>query len=339
MLHSYSSSAHPHRALWPQAHRLAVMGMLAALLLFTACSQGNLDMLGMFYTKSELADERFTQSEEYNVTHPFDTIRVSAEAYRVYYMTDVHTDSTTINLDTFFTQVVSDAYPAMQRPRPGQVCSAPFCCCLGDIVNAVGHYPLFQSRVEALERAGVRMYCTPGNHDIYYDQWEEYRSYYHTSHFCVVVRTPAGREDLFIFIDTSSATLGVLQMDWLKNTLREAKAANYRHIIVNTHTHFWKKDQSQGHTSNLPLEETYELAYLFSQYGVELVMQGHGHCRDLQQFKNVKYLRIDALEDHYYNAGYCILHIGDKQSANEGITWQHVPVGPQDASEAYRPID
>ena len=169
--------------------------MLVVLLLFTACSQGNLDMLGMFYTKSELADERFTQSEEYNAIHPFDTIHVNAEAYRVYYMTDVHTDSTTINLDTFFTHVINDAYPAMQHPLLGQVCSAPFCCCLGDIVNAVGHYPLFQSRVEALERTGVRMYCTPGNHDIYYDQWEEYRSYYHTSHFCVVVRTPAGRED------------------------------------------------------------------------------------------------------------------------------------------------
>ena len=167
MLPQYSSSAHRHRTIWPQAHLLVTISMLVVLLLFTACSQGNLDMLGMFYTKSELADERFTQSEEYNAIHPFDTIHVNAEAYRVYYMTDVHTDSTTINLDTFFTHVINDAYPAMQHPLLGQVCSAPFCCCLGDIVNAVGHYPLFQSRVEALERTGVRMYCTPGNHDIY----------------------------------------------------------------------------------------------------------------------------------------------------------------------------
>ena len=302
-----------------------------------SCSKGNLDVLGIIYTISETPDERFTQSEEYNALHPFDTIHVAAEAYRVYCMTDVHVDKTTLNLDTFCMRFMAEAQFA--ATHPGEVGAAPFCIALGDLINAVDNYPMFMGKVDEITAAGYRMYATPGNHDIYYDQWSLYRSYWHTSHFCVVVRTPSGQYDLFIFLDTASAQLGKLQRDWLKTILKEAQTFCYRHIVVATHTHFWKIDQSQSHTSEMPIEETYELADIFSRYGVDLVLQGHSHCRNLQVYKNVQYLRLDALEDHYYNAHYLVLELNQTNTTNNGITWMHIPVGPQDPTDPYRPVE
>lgn len=290
--------------------------ILLAMLALTSCKQGNLDMLGMFYTKSDDADERFIQSEEWNNEHPMATVSVASDDYRIYTMTDIHVDTTTLNLDTFTAAFLQDVQSA-------QTLTAPFCFCLGDVINAVNNFPKFQAYITKIENAGLRVYGTPGNHDLYYDQWEIYRSYWHTSHFPLVVQTPSGKRDLYVFVDSSSGTLGKLQTEWLRSLLKEASGEGYRHIVVCTHTHFWKKDQSQGHTSDFALEETYELADMFGQYGVELVIQGHSHNRNVQQFKHVTYLRLDALEDHYYNAFYTIFSVGER------IVWDYVPVGPQ----------
>jgi len=287
-------------------------------------------MLGMFYTKSESADERFQQSEEWNATHPFNTVRALTDNYRVYVMTDIHVDTTTLNLDTFTTAFLADACNQyLVMPRPEETTTAPFCFCLGDIINAVNNYPKFMAYVDRIRSNGCEVYGIPGNHDIYYDQWQVYQSYWHTSHYCLTVQTPSGFEDFYIFLDSSDGTLGKLQTEWLRRTLEEAKAHNYRHIVVSSHTHFWKKDRSQGHTSNFALEETYELANLFAQGGVELVLQGHCHCRDIQEFKGVRYMLLDALEDHYYNAFYTVLSFG------EDITPTYVPVGPQTDKSGY----
>lgn len=290
------------------------------LALLTSCKQGNLDMLGMFYTKSESADERFLQSEEWNEEHPMDIVRVNTDDYRIYTMTDIHIDTTTFNLDTFTTAFLKDAQSPVEH-------TAPFCFCLGDIINAVNNFPKFQAYVTKIEDAGFKVYGTPGNHDLYYDQWQIYRSYWHTSHFPLVVLTPSGKKDLFVFVDSSSGTLGKLQTEWLRSLLKDASGEGYRHIMICTHTHIWKKDQSQGHTSNFAMEETYELADMFAQYGVEEVIQGHSHSRNIQYFKNVRYVRLDAMEDHYYNAYYTIISMG------EHVDYDFMPVGPQTHDE------
>lgn len=304
--------------------RKGVWGCLLLLLLLPACKQGNLDMLGMVYTKSESADERFLQSEEWNSEHPMDTAYVETDNYRIYTMTDIHVDSTTLNLDTFTTRFMEEALSRYAvLPKPDEQTIAPFCFCLGDVINAVGNYPKFQAYITKIENAGLKVYGTPGNHDLYYDQWQIYRSYWHTSHFPLVVKTPSGKKDLFVFVDSSSGTLGKLQTEWLRSLLKEASGQGYRHIMICTHTHFWKKDQSQGHTSDFALEETYELADMFARNGVEDVIQGHSHSRDIQYFKHVRYVRLDAMEDHYYNAYYTIISMG------RDINYEFVPVGPQ----------
>lgn len=284
--------------------------MLALILIGCSGKKGNLDILGMFYTLSENSDQRFAESMEWNSTHGYDTVFVSSDDYRVYVMTDIHVDSTTFNLDTFTTNYLSDADVA------------PFCLCLGDIINAYGNYPKFMAYVDKIKDAGRKVYGIPGNHDIYYDQWQTYREYWKTSSYYFTVVTPSGYRDFFLMIDTSDGTFGNSLKKWVEATLREANAAGYRHITVCTHTHFWKIDQSQGHTSNYSLEETYEMAGIFANYGVEYVLQGHSHQRHSDVFKGVTYLRLDKMEDHYYNSFYNIFTFG------ETVSWKPVLVGP-----------
>lgn len=288
-------------------------------LLMSACTKGNLDMLGLFYTLSEGSDERFAQSMEYNATHAFDTIRLEDEQYHFYVMTDIHVDFTANNVDTFVSHYKADPD------------AAPFCLCLGDFINAVDHYEYCMAHVGAIWNNAVHhqagrhdtCYAALGNHDMYYDQWKLYRGFYPTTSYAFVVQTPKHR-DLYICFDSANGTVGAAQMKWLENILRETQGEDYRHRILFTHTHLFKKDESQGHTSNFALEETYELAAMFQKYDVELVLQGHSHHRDLSIFKGVKYLRLDAMEDHYYNAFYTIIEVGEQCS------WKYVPVGPQD---------
>ncbi|MCQ2334929.1 MAG: metallophosphoesterase [Paludibacteraceae bacterium] len=272
---------------------------------------GNHDYLGFVWTRSETSDQRFEQSMEYNLEHGYDTICVANEDYRVYVCSDAHVDYSSYNMDTFTTCYLADHD------------AAPFCLCVGDLINATDNYPHFMAHVDRIQAAGRRMYSTPGNHDIFYNQWSIYRDYWHTSCYWLVVKLPSGARDLFICLDSANGTLGQKQMQWLRELLREKSKQGFRHLIVYTHTHLWKIDQSQSHTSNFAMEETYELADLFGRYGVDIVLQGHSHYRLTQVVKDVVYLRLDKIEDHYYNSYYTILQVG------EHINWTFVPVGPQ----------
>lgn len=274
--------------------------MTAVLLMVILLSCGkNIDYAGLFYTINESPDERFAQSMEYNVDHGYDTITGVPDDYEVYVMSDIHVDFSTDNLDRFVSDYLADTV------------AAPFALCLGDLINATDHWDYFDEHVQPVAEAERKIYYTVGNHDIYFDQWPEFRSRYHTSTYWFEVQTVSNFKDLYISIDSGNGTLGVDQREWLENILRKKKNQGYRHIIVFTHTHFFKKDTSQGHTSNFNLEETYDLLDLFDRYDVSLVLQGHSHSRDLTTFKDVVYLRVDALEDHYPDAYYTILNVGN----------------------------
>lgn len=277
---------------------LAVLGMTAVLLMFVSCTK-NIDILGLFMTFNESPDERFAQSMEYNDEHGYDKITVVPDDYEVYVMSDIHVDFSTNNLDCFVSDYLADSV------------AAPFALCLGDLINATGHFDLFDEHVKPVSDAGRKIYYTVGNHDLYFDQWPEFRSRYHTSTYWFEVQTVSGSKDLYIAIDSGNGTLGRDQRNWLENVLKDKQNQGYRHIIVFTHTHFFKKDTSQGHTSNFNLEETYDLLDLFDRYDVSMVLQGHSHSRDLTTFKDVVYLRVDALEDYALDAYYTILNVGN----------------------------
>lgn len=275
------------------------------LLVLTGCSSmfPNYDLPGMFCGSSANADTRFEASMAYTDAHKPMSF-VVPENYLVYVATDSHVDSTSRNLEAFMRAYRSDL-------------QSPFALHLGDLINAKGNYSRVNKAILAEPEDYRRkpydtLFVTCGNHDIYFGQWNEFLQYYKTSSYWFeTVSAVTGKPlDLYICYDSSSGSVGRKQLDWLRALLREKSKQGYRHIVVFTHTHFFKQDNTQGHTSNYSVEETAELTGMFSQYGVSLVLTGHDHSREVTTYGGVKYIVVDAIEDHYPDAFYLIATMG-----------------------------
>lgn len=280
---------------------LYMLPITISVLLFAACDPDtwNLDIAGMFANQSPDTDTRFTQSMEYNEAHGGSNITIVApmDDYRVYVCTDSHVDSTTHNLDKFVAAYKTDT-------------CCPFAIHLGDLINAQNHYPRFDSSIHVIPAEGTDkpMYKTAGNHDLYFGQWEKFKEYYGTSTYTLTVKTPHAT-DYFICLDSGSGTLGTKELKWFREVLAAAEG-QYRHLIVYTHTHVFKQDASQGHTSNYNMEETYELLGLVEKYGVELILMGHDHNREISRYGHATYIIVDSVQDPQERPYYMILNMG-----------------------------
>jgi len=265
-----------------------------------ACNP-NYDMAGMFNGSSERADKRFDESMAYNEKAGYAHLIVPEE-YRVYVCTDTHVDSTTHNLEQFVKRYKSDL-------------QCPFALHLGDLVNANNNHEKF---FKAVAGAAVgmpvgkdTMFYAVGNHDLYFNQWESYKRFVPTSTYWFDTRTSKGKLlDLYICLDSGEGTLGVKPLDWLRHVLEVKSQEGYRHIIVFTHTHMFKQDDSQGHTSNYSMEETYDITALLSQYHVNMYWSGHDHSREITHYGGVTYIVIDALEDPVEKPFYMVAEMG-----------------------------
>lgn len=269
------------------------------LLLMAFCLNAcNIDWLGFMYTRSADVDTRFAQSMEYNGQAGFASITVPDDNYRVYVLTDAHvTEKETRNIDRFVTDLLADET------------TAPFWINLGDNVNDKGQAGVFESHIGPLQAAGLRHFPTAGNHDVYFGEWDEWVSRFHTSTYWFEVLTPGRGKDLFISLESAAGTLGRSQRAWVERILTESQG-KYSHITVYTHTHFWKRDGSQGTTSNFDLEETYDLAGLFARTGVDIVLSGHDHATETTVFKGVRYETLQSLKMNDISPGYNILTYG-----------------------------
>lgn len=281
---------------------------MALSLLMVGCSLfPNYDLAGMFYGSSPNADERFEQSMSWTTTHAPLSFSVPDE-YVLYVGADTHVDSTTHNLETFLCAYRRDT-------------AAPFAIHLGDFINAEGNYPRFDSAThympaDAAPRAVDTLIKVLGNHDIYFGQWREYVQYYHTATYWLETRSAGSGKplDLFIVLDSSSGELGRKQTAWLEKKLEEKSVEGYRHIIVLTHTNFFKQDATQGHSTNFTIEETYYLTSLFTKYGVSMVWNGHDHSREITCFGNVTYITLDTMQDPVTPAYYMVANMGSEIS-------------------------
>lgn len=274
--------------------------MKKLLLIMAACSLWacNVDRLGLIYTRSADVDIRFGQSMEYNAKAGYQSIATHSDSYKIYVVTDIHlSEKETANLDRFVSVFLADET------------AAPFCICLGDMVNDKGQYGLLESHLTPLTEAGRQLFTTPGNHDIYFGEWNDWAALFHTSCYWFEVVTPGRGKDLFLSLDSAGGTMGKAQADWAEAFLGSVKG-QYSHITVFTHTHFWKRDNSQGTTSNYNLEETYALADLFSRTGVDLVLAGHDHATETTFFKGVRYETLESLKMHDVTPGYNIFTFG-----------------------------
>ena len=266
-------------------------------MLFAGCANENstLDMKGMFSSNGEPVNVRFEQSMAYNDSVGEIHLDMGADDYMIYVCSDSHITRTKHKWLDFFMDVYNTA------PAPKLALH------LGDLIDAQNNFPCVDS---ILNLANDLLFVTVGNHDVYFKQWQIFRSYFHTGTYWFDTNNGDKKLELFICLDTADGTLGIPQMNWLRDLLAKKANAGYRHIIVYTHTHFWKLDNSQGHTSNFALEETYELAALLAQYDVDFVWSGHQHARQSVIYKGVNYLVTDAINDTEKGLSYMQIEAG-----------------------------
>ncbi|MDY4514663.1 MAG: metallophosphoesterase [Paludibacteraceae bacterium] len=312
---------------------------LLLLLLLPSCNP-NYDLAGFLNGTSPEVCKRFEQSIAYNDSVGVPAVIVPSADYRVYVCTDSHIDSIPTNLTTFVQAAAADTL-------------CPFALHLGDLVNAQGHIPyavsllqdpplpLLQREGESLapivegnlsplplcrgSRRGSHPYLAIalGNHDIYFNQWDEWRSYFGTSVYWFYTMLPDSTVlDRFICLDSAEGTLGTAQLQWLRelltengsqpSTLNAQPPFPFRHTIVFTHTHLFRRDHSQRHTSNYAIEETYELTSLLEQGGVDMYWCGHDHSREITDYAGFTSIVVDAIEDHYPPAFYMVATLSDQ---------------------------
>lgn len=264
--------------------------------LITACE--NTDFLGMIGFSTGV-DSRFADSEKLipssGISH---TVFSNEEDYCFYLFGDLHTYNTTKNLDTMVESFLRDGRNVVMT------------LCLGDLNSGHDQYELNKKHFEPL---GPNLFITPGNHDLYFNEWPNYLKYFGGGSYLVEVITPSGKKDLYISLDTASGYVGGKQMSWLEDNVLKGKVAGgaYRHVVVFTHNCIIVTNITDAITGPLPEEETYALAKLFSDYGIDLVLSGHHHVENENVFKGVQYHVLDPLKDEHVRAAYYIYSVSD----------------------------
>lgn len=265
---------------------------MSALFCLGLSSCNKYDIPGMIVGSSPAANARFAESAAYNAANGFKTISVPGNEYTFYVASDAHLSGTSEGLTRFVDICQSDRD------------AAPFALYLGDALDGKGDFDCFCRVVAPIGTDGRTLFCTPGNHDINFGLWTDYIKMNGTSTYIFEVATPSEGRDLFICLDSSSGTLGTDQRRWLGETLSDARG-KYRHIIVFTHTHFFKISGLNVLSSTFILEECQDLEKLFSDSGVELVLSGHDHSFAETCFKDVRYLTLASVSDddgqHFYS--------------------------------------
>lgn len=271
--------------------------------LFSACGpEFRLDLIGNIVGTSPRIDQRLADSEKYNVTHPFATLYAADEDYHVYVCTDTHITTEVTRWQSFIAAYHQD-----------MLC--PVAIHLGDVVDAQNHFDEMYNAFTSVSNNPMKkdtLMVVAGNHDICFSQWPAYLETFKTSTYYFIVKTPQGKQDLYIMFDTADGTVGSKQLDWLKSTLAWASKEDFRHIVACTHTHFFMRDGSQGIATNFSIEETYALLNLFESYGVDMVWTGHDHSREVTEYKGMTCIIVDSMTAEDKSPYYMLVTMGNK---------------------------
>ena len=264
--------------------------MLVLTLTFAACEKEQFVLIS-----TETPNFRFNESMKWNKVHPERVISVTTDDYSILSVADCHV-GTTKNLNSFFTRTKTNSLNAIVMN--------------GDLT--LGHDYDYDALEQCLPNRDLfPLFMIAGNHDIYFNGWEEYFARFGSSTYTFTMKTPQAA-DLFICLDTSGGTLGDKQLNWLEETLI-ARRASYRHCFVITHNNLFRERHS---TSTNPfVEELKVLISLFTKYRVDMVITGHDHQKAESKFGVTRYIQLDAFHDAADNASYFKLNV-----KNEAVT-------------------
>ena len=258
---------------------LAILLCTAAV---SACS--HLDLKGIFMPTGDGVEKRFEQSLEMNKDLNAGKIQVQ-EDYIFYVATDPHIDQTSVNLSQFNDAFRNDT-------------EAAFGVILGDCTDVRDNLDKYMEALAYNPEAHAydhKIYHTLGNHDLFYNGWVDFKEKVGPATYWFEAVFEGGK-DLYICLDTATATLGSKQTKWFRSFLAEHRQ-DYRHCIILTHTNFFYTDNSQAGSGNMPLEESLSLIDFMGKQNVTLVLQGHDHYREDITYDNVHYTILGAIHD------------------------------------------
>ena len=259
--------------------RLQLLSVIV--LILTACTKPEDSAL--------TANQRFTQSLDWNNSHPFRVITVPTDDYLIMAMGDSHVGGT-INLDNFC--------------KTAKMKNATAFIMVGDLTS--GHrkdYEVFEQHLPPQDSSDT--FLIAGNHDLFYNGWKEFYSRFGFSSYLFAIKSSTA-SDLFICLESGGGTLGDRQLDWLINILVTMRT-DYRHCIVFTHENLFRPRHTDS--TNPLIEEVQVLLELFTKYDVDMVVTGHDHKKDSEVFGLTTYIIMDALKDGSDNAGYFQIHM------------------------------
>lgn len=263
--------------------KIVALGAIVAIVALVAgCDR--YDIKGMFVPTSDMIATRFEQSMTANEGKPLAVVE-AAEEYMFYVCTDPHVDGTNNNIRTFVTDLRNDA-------------GASFGIVLGDLTDRPGKFPFYleATAYDASKHANnTPVFNVLGNHDIFFDGWNDYLKLIGPSVYWFEVSF-AGGKDLFLVLDSATGTLGAKQTKWLKEFLA-ANRTKYRHCVISKHTNLFNTDNTQSTSGNMPFEESFALMDLFARHNVALVLQGHDHYREDLTNNGVRYTIVGTIKD------------------------------------------
>lgn len=284
-----------------------IISILIVAVITGSCNQ--VDFKGLIMPTGDGVEKRFEQSRQMNPDLHAGAVEVD-RTYLLYVCADPHINRTSVNLNYFNDALRNDG-------------KASFGIILGDCTE-VRHN--FQAYMNALAYDPDKhlydydLYHLAGNHDLYFNGWEEYKEIVGPSVYWFEAVFPGGK-DLYIGLDTASGTLGRKQAGWLRSLISEYRH-EYRHAIILTHTNFFYTDNSQSGSGNMPVEEVYSLIDFFGKHDISLVLQGHDHYREDLTYDDVRYLVLGTIRDESEYPEYLKIEV-----SSDGISldWQSLP--------------
>jgi predicted phosphodiesterase len=157
----------------------------------------------------------------------------------------------------------------------------------------------------SLRAIGVPCYPVIGNHDVYFDNWPNWRDLNGSSTYRV--GGPGSSTTLFV-LDSANGSFGRDQIDWLGEGLKSAGP----HVFIFTHANLFTKEL----TDIEQITDNRERARLLSLLDgrCDALFAGHVHNRIVRKAGGVNYI---TLEDYRSNKTYCRVFV--KPS---GISWE-----------------
>jgi predicted phosphodiesterase len=247
-------------------------------LFLEACA---LDVAGLF--NSTGLDERLKDKDTFNFLTGADRDLKLGDTYSFIVLSDTHIkDGNARGLEKL-AQVIDDNGDA-------------FAVITGDITD-YGNRKDTRKFMEIARSLQVPCYPVLGNHDIYFDNWREWKDLIGSSAYRIGL--PGSSTTLFI-LDSANAVFGDTQLDWLE---RELRSANSR-VFVFTHTNLFVKTPGDL----VQITDARERARFVNilKDRADAMFMGHLHDRVERKQGGVQYI---TLEDYRDNSTYCRVYV------------------------------